>query len=53
MAELRYTDFAVQSDQVTAVTQANMFRLDVKKCRRNRRIPHALIHFVVIQQSVF
>ena len=39
---LRNTGIAVQSVQDAA--DANMFRSDSEKCRRNSRIPHALIH---------
>jgi hypothetical protein len=46
IAALRNTVFAVQSFQDAAkdaaATQATMFRSDLKKCRRNRRIPHTV-----------
>ena len=39
---LRNTGIAVQSVQDAA--DANMFKSDLEKCRRNRRVPHALIY---------
>jgi hypothetical protein len=55
MTALRKTGFAVQSVQDADSHTGKYVHTvsDLKKCRRNRRIPHVLIHAVVVQGSVF